>query len=195
MRETKSFVVIVILIGMISFLAILFFEDDTLVFPQTTFMDKPIELTQEQKDWSDITASSTDTITAMKLNKKLYPEYIDKINKRQAIAQIQDRNRKRRKRLKIGHASHIYPCHIENEVKKIVAEDLAIKESIEIPRNPESGISITELLGIIAAIGGAFLILTKIGAPAWLSILIIIVALCIGAYVLWKKKKKKEKSK
>ena len=119
------------------------------------------ELSQEQKDWNSITDLSDDTITAMRLAKEDSKyDYLEKeITKRQAILQIQKRNEERRKRLKIGHASHVYPCHIENEVKKIEAEDLAIESGLG-----EGGFASIWVM-ILMAIGGLFTLLFRKRKP------------------------------
>ena len=53
----------------------------------------------------------------------------------------------------------------------------------------EGGFSMVELMGIIALLGGLFLILTKLGVPLWLIILILVVVL--GIIVLLIKNKRK----
>jgi len=55
----------------------------------------------------------------------------------------------------------------------------------------EDGFSAVGLLGLIAAIGGTFLILKKLGLPIWLIILIIILLIIIIILAIKKIRKKK----
>lgn len=84
------------------------------------------ELTQEQTDWNTIYILDSDIITALKLAKQdeKYNYLRGKINYRLVTTEIVREMIKRNKRLGRGYFGHLYPCYIENRIKKIESEDL-----------------------------------------------------------------------
>ena len=165
-----------------------------------------VVLTKEQIDINTILSKSTDTITAIKLSIK-NDEYIylkDNLINIWAITELNKEVNARRKKLGRGYAGHIYDNQIQSRVKDIdskiitmpteIIKDEVIKSTYTVVTSTKSGIgeggfSLIELMGIIAVLGGLFLLLTKLGIPLWLIILILVVVL--GIIVLLIKNKRK----
>ena len=83
------------------------------------------ELTQEQIDWIEILELNTDYLMALKLAKQNEKfDYLrNEINTRQAVFELNKEQKARNIKLGRGYFGHIYPCHINNRIKKIELED------------------------------------------------------------------------
>ena len=164
---------------------------------KSTFTVNPIVLTDEQKDINVISVSDIKELKLLKEDIK-YDYLTDEIIDKQATLEVEEDNKEMRERTGRGYTPY-NPNQKAEKIKKIEAEDIPIEiikstATTEIIKNPESGIGLTELMAIIAAIGIAFIAFIKIGFSVR-EALLLITAILLLIYLIYRITKRKKSKK